>query len=378
MTERDDPPPPGVAGRPAKGRGALSNRSGRYERHERVPDADTDSWSDRGPDARDDVTVPSGPKTELFVDSSRTILARNDSPDVPFARSVNPYRGCEHGCIYCFARPSHAWLGLSPGLDFETKLFYKPRAPELLDQALRAPRYQPEPLALGANTDPYQPAERRLELTRRCLEVLQRFRHPVGLITKSHLITRDLDVLADMASQRLVMACVSITTLDRAVARMLEPRAPTPARRLEAIRALSDAGVPTAVLVSPIISGLTDHEMERILEAAAEAGAVAANYIVVRLPLEIGPLFQEWLAAHVPDRAQRVLSLIRQYREGALYQSTFGTRMTGTGPMADLLSQRFKRACRRLGFAGRRWEDLDYGRFRVPSVRTGQLSLFED
>jgi len=353
-----------------KGRGALSNHAGRYEPFERVSDGDPEWWDTE--DTRSSVP------TQLFIDNSRTILTENQSPDVPFCRSINPYRGCEHGCIYCFARPSHAWLGLSPGLDFETKLAYKPLAAEQLEQAFKVRGFLPKPLALGANTDPYQPVERNLGLSRRCLEVLREFHHPVAVITKSTLILRDLDLLTTMAAERLVMVCVSVTTLNTETARRLEPRAPIPARRVETIRRLAEAGVPTAVLISPIIPAVTDHELEGILEAAAGAGAASANYILIRLPLEVKSLFGEWLKEHMPERAARVLSLIRQHRDGALYQSQFSTRMLGWGPLAHLLNQRFERACRQFRLQSRNWALMDYSRFRVPNTEPRQLSLFPD
>jgi DNA repair photolyase len=353
---------------PAKGRGAVSNRTGRFEAHATV--RIDDGWLLRDPD-EDDAPRP---RTTLAVDAARSVIARNDSPDVPFDRSVNPYRGCEHGCVYCFARPTHAYLGLSPGLDFETRLYWKPDAPALLERELRRPGYAPDILALGANTDPYQPVERETGLTRRILEVLRDFRHPVGVVTKSALVLRDLDILAEMARDGLASVAVSVTTLDRDLARAMEPRASTPARRIGAIRALSEAGVPTAVLASPMIPGLNDHELEAILEAAAEAGAKSANTILLRLPLEIADLFREWLEAHVPDRAARVLSLVRQSRGGALYRSAFGERMRGTGPYADLLAGRLALAQRRLGFDRRRW-DLRTDLFRPPPRPGDQLAL---
>ncbi len=349
-----------------KGRGAVSNHSGRYERQARV--AVDDGWQ-----TADDENPPPL-RTTLSVDTSRTIITRNDSPDIPFDRSINPYKGCEHGCVYCFARPTHAYLGLSPGLDFETKLFHKPDAPELLKKELRAKGYTAAPMALGANTDPYQPVERDLGLTRRILDVLDAANHPVALITKSALVLRDMDILARMAARNLAHVCISVTTLDRGLARRLEPRASTPPRRLEAIRELTRAGVPVAVLASPMIPGLTDHELEAILEAAAEAGASGANYILVRLPLEISALFEEWLRTHAPQRADRVLNLIRQCRGGTLYQPGFGKRMSGQGPYAELLAKRFRLATARLGLGGR-WRELDTTAFRPPPMPGDQLSL---
>lgn len=368
---------------PRKGRGAISNRSGRYERETRVAvDDGWETWANKDganrngadEDGADGDAPPL--RTTLHVDTSRSIISRNRSPDVPFDQSINPYKGCEHGCIYCFARPTHAYLGLSPGLDFETVLFHKPDAPALLDRELRAKSYRVSPIALGANTDPYQPVERDLGLTRRILEVLDAFNHPVGIVTKSALVLRDLDILARMAARNLAHVCVSITTLDRDLARTLEPRAATPPRRLETIRRLSDAGVPVAVLASPMIPALNDHELESILETAAAAGASGANIILVRLPLEIAPLFEEWLRAHVPNRADRVLNLIRQCRGGELYKAGFGRRMSGEGPYAALLSKRFALACARLGLGGR-WHGFDTAAFRPPPAAGDQLALFE-
>ena len=353
--------------RPTKGRGAVSNRTGRFEPHERV--ATDDGWPADG-----DADAPPNPATTLSVDSARSIIASNSSPDVPFNRSINPYRGCEHGCVYCYARPSHAYLGLSPGRDFETKLFYKPDAARLLERELRRPGYRPQTLALGANTDPYQPVERRLGQTRAILEVLAAARHPVGIITKSSLVVRDLDVLAPMAARRLARVCVSLTTLDGDLARRLEPRAASPTRRLKTIRSLSEAGVPVAVLVAPVIPALTDHELDTILEAAAGAGAGHAGYVLLRLPGEIAGLFEEWLRAHVPGRADRVLNRVRDTRGGALYEAAFGRRMTGQGEHARLLAARFARACARFGLARRDW-DLDCGQFRPPPAAGDQLRL---
>lgn len=351
--------------RALKGRGAISNESSRFERERRV--LVDDGWG------ADGVELPPV-RTTVLDDRARSVIARNSSPDIPFEQSVNPYRGCEHACIYCFARPTHAYLGLSPGLDFETRLFRKRDAAELLARELRAKSYACRPLAIGANTDPYQPIEREERITRSLLEVCRDFGQPVCIITKSALVTRDLDILAPMAAKRLASVAVSITTLDRDLARRMEPRAATPPRRLEAIRELTAAGVPVSVLASPMVPGLNDHELEAILEAGAGAGAAGGSYILLRLPLEIKDLFEEWLREHVPDRADRVLSLIRQARAGGLYQSEFGTRMTGTGPIAELLSRRFKLACRRLGLDGRRW-DLDCGLFRPPPARGDQLPL---
>jgi DNA repair photolyase len=373
-----DTPPPD---RPVKGRGALSNRTGRFEPLTREPV--DDGWPGWAPDSLNgdhsghsdaDDDEPPPLRTTLLVDTARTIITRNQSPDVPFDRSINPYRGCEHGCVYCFARPTHAYLGLSPGLDFETKLFHKPNAPELLERELRRPGYRPTTLAVGANTDPYQPVERRLALTRQILQVLAAFSHPVGVITKSALVLRDLDILAPMAARGLAQVCVSVTTLDRGLARTLEPRAATPARRIETLRRLSEGGVPVAVLASPMIPGLNDHELERILETAAGAGARWANYILLRLPLEIAALFEEWLRAHAPHRAERVLRLMRECRGGRIYQAEFGTRMTGQGRYAELLAARFRRACARHGLNARSWQ-RDIRQFRPPPAPGEQLPL---
>lgn len=349
-----------------KGRGAVSNNDSRFERQTRV--LVDDGWDD-------ETELPETIRTQVEADTARSIISRNDSPDVPFSQSVNPFRGCEHGCIYCFARPTHAYLGLSPGLDFETRLFAKRDGAALLAKQLRARNYVCQPLALGANTDPYQPIERTERITRSILEVCRDFNQPVGIITKSALVTRDIDILAPMAAQGLARVAMSITTLDRDLARRMEPRASTPGKRLEAVQALTTAGVPVSVLASPMIPALNDHALEEILEAAHAAGAEGASYILLRLPLEIGPLFEEWLNEHYPDRAGRVLSLIRQTRDGALYRSEFGTRMKGTGPYADLLRQRFQIAIRRLGLNRRSWE-MDCSKFRVPPSPGDQLHLF--
>lgn len=350
--------------RPRKGRGAISSRTGRYEALRRV--ACDDGW---------EGDAPPPLRTVVGIDRARRIIATNTSPDVPFDQSINPYQGCEHGCIYCFARPTHAYYGLSPGLDFETKLFQKPDAPELLAQELRRPGYRPAVIALGANTDPYQPIERGLKLTRRILEVLADFRHPVAIVTKSPLVTRDIDILAPMAAQRLAMVTVSITTLERPLARRMEPRAPTPGKRLDAIRALAAADIPVSVLAAPMIPALNDAELESILAAAAEAGASSAGYTLLRLPLEIRDLFVEWLEANYPDRANHVMSLVRDTRGGADYDSRWGQRKTGAGVYADLLAKRFAIAQRRLGL-DQRTLDLDTARFRPPPASGDQLTLF--
>jgi DNA repair photolyase len=349
-----------------KGRGAVSNRSGRHEVEARAPF--DDGWGSLDEPA---------PAITTTVRAERTtrILSRNDSPDIPFDRSINPYRGCEHGCVYCFARPTHAYLGLSPGLDFESKITSKPDAPAALRAELSKPGYRCQTIALGANTDPYQPVERELGITRQLIEVLREHDHPVSVITKSNLIVRDLDLLADMASRNLASVMISITTLDRALARRMEPRAPTPERRLQTVAALARAGVPVGVLASPMIPALNDAELDRILDESARAGARSAGYILVRLPLEIKELFAEWLGAHYPDRAERVLHLIRDTRGGTLYQSEFGVRMRGQGAYADMLAQRFQVASRRSGLDGP-MPPLDCSRFRPPARPTRQLALF--
>ncbi len=354
--------------RPRKGRGSVSNAAGRFEPHSRH--AVDDGWGSA------DQPAPAL-RTTLTPDASRTVIARNNSPDVPFDRSLNPYRGCEHGCIYCFARPSHAYLGLSPGLDFESRLFYKPDAAKLLAQELGRPGYRCAVLAMGTNTDPYQPAERDKRITRDILEVLRDHNHPVGIVTKSALVLRDIDILAPMAERGLVQVCVSVTTLDRSLARRMEPRAATPARRLDAISGLSAAGIPTGVMAAPVIPALTDHELEGILAAAHAAGADFAAYIVLRLPREIADLFREWLDAHAPLKADRVISLMRSMHGGKVYQAGFGRRMKGTGAYAEQIAVRFRLACERLGLdSGERFQ-LDATRFRTPPGSGDQLSLFE-
>ena len=354
---------------PRKGRGAASNASGRFEHEERV--AFDDGWSVPGAEPE-----PMPLRTVLSVDSTRTVIARNNSPDIGFDRSINPYRGCEHGCIYCFARPSHAFLGLSPGLDFESRIFYKPQAAALLTAELSKKGYTCRPIAIGSNTDPYQPAESKLGVMRSILEVLRDFRHPVTIVTKGALIQRDIDILAEMAALRLACVTVSVTTLDRSLARVMEPRAATPQRRLETITALAKAGIPTGVLSAPMIPALNDAEMEDILAAAKEAGAVTAGYTMLRLPLELKALFKEWLENHFPNKAAHVLSLVAQSHGGRLYDSAWGKRMVGYGPYADLLAMRFDRACRRLGFARRHSEPLDTKLFCPPQQQGAQLALF--
>jgi len=348
-----------------RGRGAQTNASGRFE--PRVLVTFNDGWQ----------SIEDLPpfKTEVATDTARKVITRNTSPDIPFDRSINPYRGCEHGCIYCYARPTHAYLGLSPGLDFESKLYMKPDAPELLERELSARNYTPRIIAIGTNTDPYQPIERRYAIMRRILEVLERCGHPVGIVTKSNLVTRDIDILARMASRKLVRVGISVTSLDAKLARTMEPRAPTPARRLEALRALAAAGIPTTVMVAPVIPAINDAEIERILEAAAACGAEAAGYVLLRLPLEVRDLFREWLQTNFPDRERHVFALIRQTRGGKDYDATFGKRMTGGGPYAWMIGKRFETTCSRLGLNVHKTE-LTTEHFKPPRPASEQLSLF--
>jgi DNA repair photolyase len=348
-----------------RGRGAQSNASGRYEPLART--GFDDGWQSF-------EELPPF-KTTVTIDSTRKIITRNDSPDISFDRSINPYRGCEHGCIYCFARPTHAYLGLSPGLDFESKLFAKPDAPKLLERELSAAGYVPRTIAIGTNTDPYQPIEREHQVMRRILEVLDRFGHPVGIVTKSALVLRDLDILTRMAKRNLVKVALSVTTLDPKLARVMEPRAATPARRLEALRRLSAAGVPTSVMVAPVIPALNDSEIERILDAAAALGVKEAGYVLLRLPLEVRDLFREWLIANFPDRYRHVFKLIREARGGKDYDSTFGKRMTGGGPVAWMIGRRFEVACDKLGVNKTRTR-LATNHFDPPRRASQQLSLF--
>ncbi len=349
-----------------RGRGALSNASGRYERETRV--LVDDGWR-----CENEEELPPL-KTEVMRDATRTIITRNNSPDISFDQSINPYRGCEHGCIYCFARPTHAYLGLSPGADFETRLFAKPNAAELLARELAAPGYVPKAIAMGTNTDPYQPTEKRMRITRSILEVLRDFNHPVGIVTKSSLVLRDLDILAPMAERGLAKVAVSVTTLDRKLARTMEPRAATPSRRLETIRVLTEAGVPTGVMFAPVIPALNDEEMEAVLAAAKDAGAASAGYVLLRLPLEIKDLFREWLETNMPDRAKHVMSLVRQMRGGKDYDSTWHTRMRGTGPYAELIARRFQMAVKRLGL-NRTSVPLVLNRFGRPAQLGEQLAF---
>jgi DNA repair photolyase len=356
----------GDAGGPVKGRGAPSNLEGRYESWTR--ETADDGW------AGEEEARPSL-KTEVTRETAKSIIARNDSPDIPFDQSINPYRGCEHGCVYCYARPSHAYLGLSPGLDFETRIFAKHNAAELLRKELAAPGYRCSAIALGANTDPYQPVERELRITRSIIEVLAECEHPFTIVTKNALVERDIDLIAPAAAKNLARAYVSVTNLDAELARKLEPRAAAPYRRIEAIRRLAESGIPTGVLVAPVIPFVTDRHMEEILERAREVGATEAGYILLRLPHEVAPLFKDWLATHYPLKAEHVMSLVRQMRGGKDYDSAFGVRQRGTGNFAQLIDKRFELACGRLGFNTERRGGLDTTRFRPP--RTGpQLDLF--
>ena len=347
-----------------RGRGAGLNPSGRYEPTSRhVFDDGWESIEELPPF-----------KTEVQVEKPRTIITRNDSPDISFDRSINPYRGCEHGCVYCFARPTHAYMGLSPGLDFESKLFAKPDAARLLEKELAKDGYQPRTIAIGTNTDPYQPIERQYRIMREVLEVLETFGHPVGIVTKSALVMRDIDILSRMAGRGLAKVALSVTTLDRKLARTMEPRASTPTKRLEAIRALNEAGIPTSVMIGPIIPGLNDSEIERILDSAYAAGAREAGYVMLRLPLEVAPIFKDWLLRHYPDRYRHVMSLIRSMRDGKDYDSEWGKRMRGSGPYAWQIGRRFELTARRLGFNLER-RPLRADLFTAPEKEGKQLML---
>ena len=363
----DHPPALDPARWPARwhGRGARSNATGRFEHEAR--EAFDEGWA-----GLDDLEAL---KTEVVSETAKSIISRNDSPDISFEQSINPYRGCEHGCIYCYARPTHAYLGHSPGLDFETKLYAKTNAAEMLERELAALRYEPKVIALGAVTDPYQPIERRYLITRQILEVLERAQHPVGIVTKSALITRDIDILERMAERGLVKVAISVTTLDRQVARKMEPRAATPQRRLDAIAQLAGAGIPVTAMVAPIIPAINDSEIEAILEACAAAGAQAAGFVVLRLPLELKVLFREWLATEFPDRADRVISILQSMHGGKDYVSTFGIRQRGTGPYADQIGQRFHLAIRRLGLGSRGAFRLRTDLFKRPVRKGAQMPL---
>jgi len=369
----DAVPAPLMPSMQTAGRGAVSNPGVRFE--SRAASPFDDGWQTLSADVGELPRL----ETTLTRDSTRSAISWNTSPDIGFDRAVNPYRGCEHGCVYCYARPTHAYLGYSPGLDFETKLVFKPEVAELLEKELRKPGYVPRTLALGSNTDPYQPVERTLRLTRAVLEVLDRFNHPVGIVTKSSGVLRDLDILSSMAKRNLARVHISITTLDPHLARVMEPRAATPARRLHTIAELTRAGVPSGVLAAPMIPALNDAELEKILEASAKAGARHAGYVLLRLPLELRQMFEDWLHTHYPDRARHVLSLVRQTRGGDLNDPRFHHRFSGQGVYADLLARRFARAARQFGFDEVRAQ-LDCDRFAVPDLASAsqpsQMSLF--
>ena len=353
-----------VDGERRRGRGARSNHTGRFETERRM--SFDDGWDGLG-----ELEVF---RTETFIEPARSIITRNTSPDISFDQSINPYRGCEHGCVYCYARPTHCYLGHSAGLDFETKLYAKTNAAELLEKELAHKNYVPKVIALGTNTDPYQPIEREQRITRSILEVLERTNHPVGIVTKSALVVRDIDILARMAARGLAKVAISVTSLDRTVARAMEPRAVTPPKRLEAVRALSEAGVPTAVMVAPIVPGLTDNEIEHILEAAHEAGATEAGYVLLRLPLELKDVFREWLASEFPDRAGKVINLLRSMHGGKDYTAEFGKRQKGSGPYADQIALRFRLALKRLGLNQRR-QSLRLDLFSPPVAKGQQMPL---
>lgn len=347
-----------------RGRGAGVNPSGRFEKLERH--AFDDGWN-----SFEDLPPF---KTDVQIEKPRTIITRNDSPDISFDRSINPYRGCEHGCVYCFARPTHSYMGLSAGLDFESKLFAKPDAAKLLEKELAKPGYEPKTIAIGTNTDPYQPIEKQWRIMREVLEVLENHDHPVGIVTKSALVMRDIDILSRMAQKGLVKVALSVTTLDRKLARAMEPRAATPPRRLETIRALSEAAIPTSTMIGPVIPGLNDSEIERILESAAAAGAREAGYVILRLPLEVSSIFKDWLLQHYPDRYRHVMSLVRSMRGGKDYDAEFGKRMKGAGPYAWQIGRRFELAAKRLGLNTQRLK-LRTDLFRPPARQGQQLTL---
>lgn len=354
-----------LAGFRAVGRAARTNPANRFESQER--EAFHDGWP-----VEDDLPPL---RTEVTVERPRRVITRNRSPDIGFDQSINPYRGCEHGCIYCFARPTHAFLGLSPGLDFETRLIARPEAPEILEQELRAKSYRPVVIAMGTNTDPYQPIEREYRTVRRILETLHEYQHPVAIVTKGTLIERDVDILGEMGRLGLARAGISVTTLNARLARKMEPRAPAPKRRLETIRRLAEAGCPVRVMVAPVVPALTDHELEAILTKAAEAGAIAASWIMLRLPLEVSPLFQEWLAEHFPDRAKRVMGRVRELHNGQDYDPEWGKRLTGRGVFAEMVAHRFSISARRLGLATK-LPPLRTDLFKRPARVGDQLPLF--
>lgn len=351
---------------PQKGRGAVSNTSGRFERYKR--DAFDDGWDLDGSQPK--------LKTQVQIEHPKRIITRNQSPDISFDRSINPYRGCEHGCSYCFARPSHAYMGLSPGQDFESRLFAKPDAAALLDEELANPKYIPKVIALGTNTDPYQPIEKSWRITRSILEVLERTNHPVAIVTKSAMVLRDIDILSRMAEKGLVKVAISVTTLDKKLSRNMEPRAASPAKRLETLQVLHDAGIPTAMMVAPIIPALNDSEIERILEAGKAVGVDQAGYVMLRLPLEVRDIFRQWLLTNYPDRYRHVMSLVQAMRDGKDYDATWGERMRGSGPYAWMIGRRFEKACSRLKI-GIRSVDLRTDMFEPPMKKNAQLSLFD-
>lgn len=346
---------------PQRGRGTVSNPDNRF--HSQCSVLEDDGWHQE---------VPASVHTEVRIEAAKTIIARNSSPDIPFDRSINPYRGCEHGCIYCFARPTHAYWDMSPGLDFETRLIAKTNAAQRLEEALSKPGYHCAPIALGANTDPYQPIEQGYGITRELLEVLLRYRHPVTITTKGAMVLRDLDILQEMANLRLVRVMISLTTLDNDLKRTLEPRAAAPGARLRAVSVLAQAGIPVGVICAPVIPAINDHELEAMIHAAAKAGASSAHYVLLRLPLEVAPLFEEWLRVHYPQRANHVLSIVRQSRGGALYDSRFGERMKGEGVFAQMIARRFAHAVKRAGLQGFAGDSLDCQVFSPPGQ---QLSL---
>ncbi|MBT8128825.1 MAG: PA0069 family radical SAM protein [Gammaproteobacteria bacterium] len=350
-----------------KGRGIVSNDGSRFLT--RQSEGVDDGWY------KDPEEDASRPATEIFTDTSKTILTRNDSPDIPFNVSINPYKGCEHGCAYCYARPTHAYLDLSPGLDFETRIHAKPDAAKLLRKAFDRPSYRPEVIALGANTDPYQPVERKLKITRQLLEVMQQYRHPVTIVTKSSLIERDIDILADMAQQGLAEVAVSVTSLNKELCRRLEPRATAPQRRLQTIRRLTGQGIPVTVLFAPVIPMLNDNEVESVLTASYDSGARSASYVMLRLPHEVKQLFQEWLQIHYPLKAKRIMNIVRDMRGGKDYDAHFGTRQTGEGNFAELFAQRFQLRCKRLGI-NKTATVLDTSQFTGESLRDAQLEMF--
>jgi DNA repair photolyase len=367
VARRFNLPPTAIAdAEERRGRGAVSNPHARYEPVEK--ERFDDGWD------REEELAPL--KTDVTIEKPRTIIARNDSPDISFDRSINPYRGCEHGCVYCFARPTHAYQGLSPGLDFETKLFAKPNAAELLEKELAKPGYAAKTMAMGTNTDPYQPIEKRFRITRSVLEVLARTNHPVGIVTKSALVTRDIDILAPMADRGLAKVALSVTTLDPRLARRMEPRAATPGKRLDTIRKLAEAGIPVSVLVAPIVPGINDHEIEDILQATYAAGAREAGYVLLRLPHELKEIMRDWLSENYPDKLKHVFSLVGDTRAGKLYDSSWGKRQTGVGPYAWMIGRRFEQACARFGF-NRVRRSLRTDLFTPPMTeKAGQLTLF--